>query len=941
MNVTPEQHARAKAIFLEACGLPAEEQAAFLQRACGDDAPLVRQVEILLAHHLPDVTSVGLTTAHGLSRPAAFARSPASGEARETHGQDSADPFPPGSIVAGRYRIATQLGRGGMGVVYRADDLELHQTIAIKFLPPEFPQDRFWTARLQQEVRLAREVSHPNVCRVHDIGKADGLHFITMEFIDGEDLGALLKRIGRLPGDKAVDIARQLCAGLSAAHLRGVLHRDLKPANVMLDGRGRVRITDFGLAGLVGRIPGGEIRAGTPRYMAPEQIAGAEVSEKSDIYSLGLVLYEMFTGRAAFTAESVDEYRRLHEGSHPSLPSSILPYVDPDAERAILACLRKSPQERPESALAVAAMLPGGDLLAAALAAGETPSPEMVAAAGSRPRANAPTMFAALGGFTVLFVIAFILSARHHALVQAGFEKSPEVLAENAGALLRSGGPSTSPADTASQFTDNLGSGLFPENPGDIKRTPPKLATRPGDRVVFWYRQRTHGPLVPSNAENILFRGGQVTRTDPQPSLPGDATVVLDGHARLLLLQGFPRAASPVGVAGVEPDWSRFFAAADIDPATLLEATPELTPPHPADTRRAWVSPGGPSERPPLRIEAASDRGRPVLFAALNQYSGPDATGISDPEWRKEIVRSVREFVLLALVIVALPLSHHNLRIGKSDRKGAWRVAGFVCLLRILEWLLSAHHVPAAFLELRLLAMAALAALGEAFLVWLFYMALEPYIRRFWPQTIVAWSRLLVGRFRDALVGEHLLIGGLLGVSWAVFIWIDALAPDWLGIGSRGQLRLPDEFSHLRGGRTAIAQCLGIARSSIYGALFLLLIVAALRITLRRPWPAAVAAALTISLMFVPLGSHPAVSWLLIGGGCVAVAVWALTRFGLVCVATALFVAKVLIAFPLTLRFSLWYADLSLLASLVILGLVGFGFLQTLSPQRALERRPA
>src|SRR5207249_3796086 len=156
--------------------------------------------------------------------------------------------FLPGAMLSERYRIVGLLGRGGMGEVYRADDLKLGQTVALKFLPKAVSGDESLLARFHAEVRLARQVSHPYVCRIHDIGEVEGRHFISMEYVDGEDLESLLKRIGRLPVDKAIDIGRQLCAGLHAAHEKGVLHRDLKPANVMLDGRGRVRITDFGLA---------------------------------------------------------------------------------------------------------------------------------------------------------------------------------------------------------------------------------------------------------------------------------------------------------------------------------------------------------------------------------------------------------------------------------------------------------------------------------------------------------------------------------------------------------------------------------------------------------------------------------------------------------------------------------------------------------------------
>ena len=162
-----------------------------------------------------------------------------------------------------------------MGEVYRAEDLRLGQNVALKFLPPAVAEDPQRLAQFHHEVRIARQVSHRNVCRVYDIGEDHGRVFLTMELIDGEDLAGLLKRVGRFPEERATEIARQICAGLAAAHDCGVLHRDLKPANVMLDADGRVRITDFGLAGLAGSFT--DIRSGTPAYMAPEQLAGKEV----------------------------------------------------------------------------------------------------------------------------------------------------------------------------------------------------------------------------------------------------------------------------------------------------------------------------------------------------------------------------------------------------------------------------------------------------------------------------------------------------------------------------------------------------------------------------------------------------------------------------------------------------------------------------------------
>ena len=283
------------------------------------------------------------------------------------HGSSS-DPidqsrFTPGTILADRYRIVAMLGKGGMGEVYRADDLKLRQAVALKFLPEELAGDPRRLERFHEEVRVARQVSHPNVCRVYDIAEVNGQYFLSMEYVDGEDLALLVRRIGRLPKDKAVQIARQLCAGLAAAHEKGVLHRDLKPANVMIDGQGRVRITDFGLAGFAEEFAAGgdDIGAGTPAYMAPEQLEGREVTIKSDIYSLGLVLYYMFTGRSAFKADTREELLRLRGQTSVTNPSNIVEDIDPAVDRVILRSLEKDPRDRPPSALAVAAALPGGD----------------------------------------------------------------------------------------------------------------------------------------------------------------------------------------------------------------------------------------------------------------------------------------------------------------------------------------------------------------------------------------------------------------------------------------------------------------------------------------------------------------------------------------------------------------------------------------------------
>src|SRR5262245_45702698 len=329
--MTPERYRRLKSLFLGVCDRPAAEQAAVAE-ALSDEELRVELLALL----------------------------------REHGAEDGGERFPAGTVLAGRYRVAVALGAGGMGAVYRADDLTLGQPVALKFMGGLGGDDHL--ARLRHEVRVALEVTHANVCRVFDLVEGEAGPFLTMELVEGGSLADLLRQIGRLPGEKAEDIARQLCEGLAAIHARGLLHRDLKPGNVLLDDRGRVRIADFGLAGPAGA----GVTAGTPAYMAPELLAGGAASVQSDLYALGLVLYEVLTGRPAFPQRE----QKREEPAHPSTWVDL----DPRVERAVMRCLEADPARRPASALAVAAALPGGDPLAAALAAGETPDPTLVAA---------------------------------------------------------------------------------------------------------------------------------------------------------------------------------------------------------------------------------------------------------------------------------------------------------------------------------------------------------------------------------------------------------------------------------------------------------------------------------------------------------------------------------------------------------------------------------
>ncbi len=251
----------------------------------------------------------------------------------------------PGTMVADRYRVVAALGRGATGEVYRADDLKLGHPVALKFIRGALSPERL--ERIYSEVRIGRQVAHPAVCRVYDLIEVAGQTFIAMEYVDGEDLASLLSRIGRLPVDKALEIGRNLCEGLAAMHEKGVVHRDLKPSNVMIDGRGRARITDFGLAL---DVPGGRDFAGTPAYMAPEQLAGDGATARSDLYGFGLILFEMLNGRGFFDARTMADLEEQHRAPKAPRVHGIAGPHGATAERVILHCLEEDPLARPESA---------------------------------------------------------------------------------------------------------------------------------------------------------------------------------------------------------------------------------------------------------------------------------------------------------------------------------------------------------------------------------------------------------------------------------------------------------------------------------------------------------------------------------------------------------------------------------------------------------------
>lgn len=665
--------------------------------------------------------------------------------------------FAPGTMLDNRYRVLGLLGRGGMGEVYRADDLRLGQQVALKFLPEALAVDARRLAQFHNEVRTARQVSHPNVCRVYDIGEINGQLFLTMEYVDGEDLSILLRRIGRLPEERAIEIARQICAGLAAAHERGILHRDLKPANIMLDSAGKVRIMDFSLAA-VGKVE--DVRAGTPAYMAPEQLSGLEVTVRSDVYALGLVLYEVFTGRRAFEAKTIADLVAQHQSGSITSPAQLVTSLDVAVDRAIMRCLDADPSRRPSSALAVAASLPGGDPLAAAIAAGETPSPEMVAAAGGHTATITPV--AATVWVAVLAVFLFLcvqITDRASLFSRVPISKSGEVLADRANELRKSFGYGEATADRAHAFVANKDYLSWSvANVTSAERAAYFAAGRPA-ALQFWFRT-SPALLVPRSPL------ASVNADDPPMVINGMTYMLLDTEGRLTRFMAAPPQQEAVSSGAATPvNWDPLFAAAALDRGSFTETASTRTPQTYADERRAWQG-TLPQTSIPIRIEAAGYRGRPVSFELV----GPWTTAPRD-------VKSVPSAgasnpVLISLLILgAMLAARANLRSGRADRRGAFRIAIFIFAITMTSWLLDPHIGDGAN-ELQRLFAATGIALFLGAILYLIYLGLEPFVRRSSPMVLVGWSRALSGQWKDSLVGRDILFAVTLG---AIASWFDLL----------------------------------------------------------------------------------------------------------------------------------------------------------------------
>ena len=720
--------------------------------------------------------------------------------------------FLPGTQITDRYRIVSLAGRGGMGEVYRADDLQIGEPVALKFPLWDFRDDQQQSKRFYAEVRSARQVTHPSVCQVYDVGEFEGETFISMEYIDGEDLKSLLHRIGRLSHEKAIELGSQICNGIAAAHAKGVLHRDLKPSNVMIDGKGRARITDFGLAYLPEKESRVDQNAGTPAYMAPEQLLNSETNVQSDLYSLGLILFELFTGQYAHPSGSMADLVQLHERkSGPIRPSDLIDQLDPAVDVAIRRCLDSDPGERPKTAASVAAMLTMGNPLYTDDSTGDPPSPELLATFGERGLLS-PTIASLMVAAVFAGLISLLLLSGTSRRLNISPLPHPEILQQDARWTIEQFGYSTDLPDCA-----DWASGFMEQKRYDVSNSCP----------VFWYRQSPApliGTQIPLEAKPANY-GTIVDLKDPPWTQPGMIALTLTSdcskaarHATLKSFRAIPLQQRTQVTEDPPVDWKAWFGEEIIgfDLEKLQPAKWRSTPPDAFDQQFAWegearmtnvsgkalaagitphtsapISPAAialprttddhsPSREEPsllsqdstpqrIYVEAASYRGRPTYFHVMTQAEFDEE--VTPPTEAKTKGTKTGFGLQLSNVLTVLAIAffaRRNWRLRRCDRAGAAKIATFVLAGQMFGWLCLTSHTFAAS-EYFLVREGLKSAIGSAFTAWVVYLALEPFVRMHVPNLLVSWSRLIDGKWHDPIVGRDILF------ALAAAVWGEVL----------------------------------------------------------------------------------------------------------------------------------------------------------------------
>jgi hypothetical protein len=893
--MTPQRHQHIKRLFLAAVELAPSEVQPFLDQACGHDGDLRSEVQSLIDHHRTQTLLNAETSADTAGPLGTTLLSALEGELSLAFAESPSPPRPAGTMIAGRYRLVSPLGRGGMSVVYRAEDIELGQSIALKFLSLKLQENTASIDLLRREVRVARQITHPNVVRIFDLGTADGETFISMELVAGEDLASLVRRVGPLPAAKVLQIARQLAAGLAAAHEAGVLHRDLKPANVMIDGSGNVRILDFGIAAQLDDEQALARLSGTPGFLAPELLAGQKPTPQSDLFAWGLVVYYAAAGKMP-TAEQLSA-----DPHSPDLPW--LPGTNDDLATCVQSCLQSDPQHRPDSARNLLATLgdPLDDLLDNALQAGRMPRPELVAAATSW-RPSVPLLNGLLAAGLVLLLAILLLADRTLFLPRSGLVKSPEALQDIAQQTLIELGHQApiSPVLTGVALdTDCL---RYVRGHPQLSKPWQKIAAGELPAVSFWYRQGD--PRLPQ--PDLLSTSDDQSRQLP----PDSAEVRLDGRGKLLSLQVASDEAGDSST-GNRITWPHLFELAGLPYSEFREIQAKRLPPLFADAVQAWEGPFTLNMKQPVAVTAASLRGRIVYFDvahpwAVQRQASPELQVRSQPSR----YAAVRTAIWLVAIGVAAVLAWRHASQGHADWRGAWRVTACVLILGGLDWLCGSRHNFLAVQEITtgFQWLSAIVFCGAT--AGVAYLAVEPAARRWWPWSIITMRRLLDGRFQDRAIWADVLLGVVAGLLSVCLRQLCTLTNQLFSVPVSGLndfdpgQNLLDHF----GLRYKVAVIVSALLLAVIDSLLVLTLVVALKRVLKSTAASAVLIVILLTaLSILSRGLISPIDWLA-RGFLLSIATWLLLRYGLLATIIALATFYSLNNAPLTLEHSRWYA---------------------------------
>ncbi len=778
--------------------------------------------------------------------------------------------------------------------VYRAADLRAGATVALQFLP-------LHVVPAPEALAGWRRVIHPNVCRVLDLGESEGRAFLVLEPVQGESLDALLRRIGHLPLAKGLEIAQQLAAGLAAIHDGGALHGDLALRRVILDDRGRIRITGWGLPDSTFARPAPGPR-GRTAHQAPERLAGDRATVPSDLYSLASILYEILTGRPA-CEEGGDE-----PGGQPLPPSAHTRGIDPRLDHALLQCLERAARARPPSARSLVQVLPGSPS-----PSGEALSPKTVPAVPEGSLKPA-TGLLCLAGVVLACAGILALSPATRLLGVLPLPHSGGELVSRAQAILSSLGHTVRPAEADFGFATDREALARLKAAGSSRETAAELASRHSPVHHFWYRESPRA-LVPA--------GLRVTAEDPPRKAPGEAFLQLDVQGRLQALEIVP-ADTPAHRPNRPVSWAPLFAAAGLVPAQLVPQQPILVPPVFVDTLVAWQ---GSLTRPPavslpIRIEAGALAGRPLYFR-IEPWSLPTRPAPASRRHREETFRNA---IRLFAVALALLLSIRNLRRRRANLRWAWRLSFFIFLTGLT---IAALATPSA-VSLSFWQAACGEALRNAAIAGLCYLGLEPFLRRRAPEKITSWSRALAGSFHNPLVGRDVLLGTLLGTSMALILLGRGLLTRSL-TGHLGRIEI--EIEYLNGVPGFLGGLLTTLMTALLSTLGMVVLLVAIRMVRRRGdlgvllvWGIATAA-LVLRADEPPLVSIP------VTGLATGLMVLSWERFGLLAGIVHILTSRMILEFPMTGELSVWYAPVGLFPLVLILTLAGGGFFVAVAGQ--------